>query len=153
MSATETRAPIIYNSFYRHGVDGKRRLQVPAKWKPEEGSQYTLILWPSGGTREACLMGLPPAEMADLMQRLKAKAFGDPRTDALRRLIGENSDQVTVDKAGRICLPEGMMKQVGIEKEAVLVGLLDRFQIWNPDRYVATKSADRESALDAFAQI
>jgi hypothetical protein len=38
-----------------------------------------------------------------------------------------------LDKAGRICLPEGMARAAGIKDEAVLVGLLDRFEIWNPE--------------------
>ena len=50
--------------------------------------------------------------------------------------------QVTVDKAGRICLPEEMARAAGIKNEAMLVGLLDRFEIWNPDRYENVKAAD-----------
>jgi len=42
---------------------------------------------------------------------------------------------VTLDKGGRICLPEAMAKAAVIDKEAMLVGLVDRFEIWNPERY------------------
>ncbi len=145
--------PVIYNSIYRHGVDDKRRLQIPAKWRSDDGGQFTIILWPRGAVREACLLALPPAELMDLMQRLKSMPFADPNAESLRRLIGENSDQVIPDKAGRICLPESMAKAVGIEKEAVLVGLMDRFQIWNPERYEATKTMDKETSLEAFSKI
>ncbi len=57
----------------------------------------------------------------------------DPNKVVLKRFIGSESVQVTLDKAGRICLPEKMAKEAGISEEAVLVGLLDRFEIWSPD--------------------
>ncbi len=39
--------PTYYNSLYRHGVDEKRRVQIPAKWRPEKtGTELTLMLWP-----------------------------------------------------------------------------------------------------------
>ena len=52
---------------------------------------------------------------------------GDPNKVVLKRFIGSESIQLTVDKSGRICLPEAMKNAAGIKDEAVLVGLLDRF--------------------------
>jgi MraZ protein len=154
MAPPDQFEPIYYNSLYRHGVDEKRRLQIPAKWRPSTpDTQFTLILWPKGTVREACLLVLPPAEWEGLVQKLKAMPYSDPKAEALRRLIGMKSDRVALDKGGRICLPDGMAKTVGIEKEAVLVGLLDRFEIWNPDRYEAAMAVDQELSVEAFKLI
>ena len=38
----------------------------------------------------------------------------------------------------------------GIKDEAVLVGLLDRFEIWNPERYEKVKASDAVMAQEAF---
>jgi MraZ protein len=150
MSATEN-TEIYYSSFFRHGVDEKRRLQIPAKWRPADPEFfYTLILWPKGSEQDACLLALPPAVWRALVDKLKQMPFADPKAQALRRLIGMKSAQVTLDKAGRVCLPEEMAKTVGIEKEAVLVGMLDRFQIWSPERHVAVKAEDETLAPDVF---
>src|SRR6266850_6616409 len=115
------------NSTYRHGVDPKRRIQIPAMWRPTESNfQFTLIVWPK--YREgACLRVLPPKELADLMASLDAMPNGDANRTTLKRIIGSESTQVTLDKAGRICVPEEMARAADIEDEAVLVGLLDRF--------------------------
>jgi DNA-binding transcriptional regulator/RsmH inhibitor MraZ len=43
-----------------------------------------------------------------------------------------------------------MSAKAGIKKEAVLVGLLDRFEIWNPKRYEAVAESDRMMAAEAF---
>jgi MraZ protein len=58
--------------------------------------------------------------------------------------------QVTLDKGGRICLPDEMARKANIMDEVMLVGLLDRFEIWNPDRYENVKAADAVLAPKAF---
>ncbi len=150
MSAAETIEPTYYNSCYRHGVDEKRRVQIPAKWRPEAaGTELTIILWPKHQAGN-CLRVLPPAEMAQLMADIDAMPNGDPNKVVLKRFIGSESVQVTVDKSGRICLPDEMARSAGIKDEAVLVGLLDRFEIWNPSRYENVKAADAVLASEAF---
>ncbi len=66
MSGAQTKEPAYYNSRFLHGVDEKRRVQIPAKWRPDKsGTELTLILWPK---HEAgvCLRVLPPSEMAKM---------------------------------------------------------------------------------------
>jgi MraZ protein len=151
MTPNGTNETIYFNSLYRHGVDEKRRLQIPAKWRPSQGEMtLTLLLWPRGSVKEACLLALPPVEWDGLVQKLKVMPYADPQAQTLRRILGTKSDRVSIDKSGRICLPEAMAKAVGIENEAVLVGLLDRFEIWHPDRYEATRVVDEELSGEAY---
>ena len=47
MSDAQTKEPTYYNSRFLHGVDEKRRVQIPAKWRPDKsGTELTLMLWP-----------------------------------------------------------------------------------------------------------
>jgi MraZ protein len=150
MSAERTSEPSYYNSCYRHGVDEKRRVQIPAKWRPaREGTELTLVVWPKhqAGT---CLRVLPPDQMAKMKADIDAMPNSDGNKVILKRFIGSESTQVALDKAGRICLPEEMARAAGIKDEAVLVGLLDRFEIWNPSRYENVKAADVVLASEAF---
>jgi MraZ protein len=147
MSSTRN---IYYNSRFRHGVDEKRRVQVPAKWRPQRaGLELTLILWPRSDTG-ACVRVLPPLQMARLVQSIDEMPNSDPKKVVLKRIIGSNSAQASVDKAGRICLPDDMAREAGIKEEAALVGLIDRFEIWNPERYEKVQAADAALAPDAF---
>ena len=150
MEPNETIGRTYYNSLYRHGVDEKRRVQVPAKWRPAKaGIEFTLILWPKH-KEGSCLRVLPPQEMAELMRDIDAMPNDDPNKVVLKRFIGSESVQVALDKAGRICLPDEMAKAAGIHDQAVLVGLLDRFEIWNPARYEKVRTADAVMAQEAF---
>lgn len=150
MSVPRSNEPIYYNSCYRHGVDEKRRVQIPAKWRPErEGTELTLVVWPKHQAG-VCLRVLPPEQMAKMMSDIDAMPNGDPNKVVLKRFIGSESIQVALDKGGRICLPEEMARVAGIKEEAVLVGLLDRFEIWSPVRYENVKAADAVLASEAF---
>jgi MraZ protein len=153
MQPEQSSEPIFYNSLYRHGVDPKRRIQIPAKWRSSGPEVLTLILWPKGTMPEACLLVLPPNEWGALVGKLKAMPFSDPKAEALRRLLGKKSDRVAPDKAGRICLPEAMATAAGIDQEALLVGLVDRFEIWNPQRYEGASAVDDALLTDAFKMI
>ena len=150
MEANETTEPTYYNSMYQHGVDEKRRVQIPAKWRPaESGTELTLVMWPKA-KEGPCLRVLPPAAMAKTMRQVDALPNTDASKVVLKRFIGGESIQVALDKAGRICLPEKMVKDAGITGEVVLVGLLDRFEIWSPERYERVKAADAVLAQEAF---
>lgn len=150
MSSDANQQPTYYNSRYRHGVDEKRRVQIPAKWRPQKtGTELTLILWPKA-KEGPCLRVLPPSEMEKLMKAIDMMSNTDPNKVVLKRFIGSESVQVALDKAGRICLPDEMARKAGLKDEVVLVGLLDRFEIWNPERYENVKAADAVLAPKAF---
>ena len=150
MELNETIEPKYYNSVYRHGVDEKRRVQIPAKWRPaKSGTELTLVLWPKA-KEGPCLRVLPPQQMAKLVRDVDAMPNSDSSKVVLKRIIGSESVQVTLDKAGRICLPEEMARNAGISEEAVLVGLLDRFEIWSPERHEKVKVSDAIMAQEAF---
>src|SRR5438034_9139148 len=122
MDSNENVARTYYNSLYRHGVDEKRRIQVPAKWRPSKPrTELTLVLWPKA-KEGACLRVLPPDKMADLMRDIDAMPNSDPNKVVLKRFIGSKSVQVTLDSVGRICLPDELAQAARVREEAVLAG-------------------------------
>ena len=150
MDLNETTEPTYYNSLFRHGVDDKRRVQIPAKWRPlKPGTELTLILWPKA-KEGPCLNVLPPEQMAKLVRDVDAMANSDSNKGVLKRFIGSESVQVNLDKAGRICLPEKMATDAGITGEAMLVGCLTRFEIWSAERWDRVKASDSVMAQEAF---
>jgi MraZ protein len=150
MEPNENIEPTCYNSTHQHGVDEKRRVQIPAKWRPAQaGTELTLVLWPQA-KEGPCLRVLTPPQRAKLMRDLDAIPNTDPGKVPLKRYIGGRSVQATLDKAGRICLPEEMAKSAGIRDSAVFVGLMDQIEIWSPERYEKVQASDAVMAQEAF---
>jgi MraZ protein len=143
-----------YNSFFVNVVDEKRRIQIPSSWRRDGAElELMLVLWPHGTQKDACLLALPTATADELVGRITSMPFGSPDAEALRRSLGRKSFVVTSDRSGRITLPETMAKAVGIEKKAVLVGMLDRFQMWSPERFSEITAGDDALAHEAIRRL
>lgn len=154
MSTDASNEVIYFHSTYTHGVDDKRRVQIPAKWRPSQPDvELTIIVWTDNSQQGACLRVVPPKQMQALIQKIETMSSSDPEAVALRRNIAKHSDKLTMDKAGRICIPETMAKAAGLEEEAVLAGALQWFEIWNPARYQGISAVDDVLAPEAVKKI
>lgn len=142
--STEPESSPTFNSVYRHGVDEKRRLAIPSKWRPKsENFEFTLVLFPSQAVaNQHFLLALPPDVLQALKRKFQEKSYADPEVESLRRYLGFNSEQVSLDKVGRIVLPEELAAGAGISDKAVLVGTFDRFEIWSPTGFEEARKVD-----------
>lgn len=154
MSETTSNESGRYYRRYTHGVDEKRRVQIPARWRPAQPDmEWTLILWENNGNAGPCLRVYPPKQMDALMQKIETMSTSDPAAIALRRNIAKNCEAVTMDKSGRICIPEEMAGDAGLDKQVVLAGALQWFEIWNPERYRVASATDDALVPESVRQI
>src|ERR1051326_2368655 len=125
---------IVYKSSFRHGLDEKRRVQIPAPWRPEEtGVEFTLVLWPKY-KEGRCLRVLPPEALEKYMATIEAMPNSDPNKAVLRQFLAAESVSVTVDSSGRICIPEHFANGAELKGDVMLVGRWENYEIWNPQR-------------------
>jgi MraZ protein len=129
---------------YRHSIDNKYRLTVPVRFREllSEGAFIT-----RGFDRN--LMVLTPKAFEALTENILRKSITDPLNRALRRLIIGSSSQVVIDKVGRILIPNFLCQTTGItsEKEVVLIGQGNYFEIWSSDEWsIQQKSLDEAEA-------
>jgi MraZ protein len=138
MCAEGSRESADYLFVYPHGVDAKRRVQIPAKWRPppgQRGFKFRLVLWKQHGQPAPCLLALPPDKWRQFREKLAARDFSDPKAEAVRSWVAENCDVVDLDSAGRMCLPQPLAAAAGITRQAVLRGMTEYFQIWSAENY------------------
>lgn len=142
---------ICYTSYYHRAVDSNRRVRVPVHWRPaHRGAKMTLFVWPEKKSG-LYLYVIHPELMANLQLDMATLPYDDPQKTRLKEFIRNKTTQVSLDQDGRITLPGDMMKAAGIDKEAVFLGVLDRFEIWNPSsfRKLVLKSVARhEKSMD-----
>ncbi len=53
----------------------------------------------------------------------------------INRFIFSNANEVTIDNQGRISLPGMLRERCGIGNSAVIAGVNNYFEIWNPDSW------------------
>ena len=135
---------------YRHTIDAKGRLIVPARFRERltEGAFLT-----QGFDRN--LMVMTVDYFTRVYERINAMNLADPTARLLRRLILGNAYQVDVDKAGRILLPQTLREALALQDEAVVVGQGDYFEIWQPSLWDAQLALlqDAEANAQRFATL
>lgn len=92
------------------------------------------------------LVVLTAENHARVMNKLNQASMGDEKALAVMRYFSRNSSELVMDKAGRVVLPENLAKAAAIEKEAVLVGMWERFEIWSPERFTQTAAQEDQVA-------
>lgn len=123
---------------FRHRIEGKNRITIPAAWRFEEAVDLFMIR----KTLAKCISVMTRAEV----KRIKATADGKTPADRSRFLhaFGRNLRQVTLDKGGRISIPDDLCKGLGIEGEVMLSGSVETFNIWNVADFEAAHQDDDE---------
>ena len=120
----------MFKGTYRHRIDLKGRLPVPAAFRRElaDGGATTVVVT----LLDQCLAAYAPADWARLEQQLAAlPAFSAP-VKALTRLLASRAADCPLDVQGRILLPPPLRSAANLEREAVVVGVLNRFEVWPP---------------------
>jgi MraZ protein len=123
----------VFKGTYRHRIDPKGRLPVPAVFRRtlDQGSGMVVTLL------DQCLAVYPAAQWARLETQLHALPAFSKQVKALTRLLLSRATDCEVDVQGRILLPPALREAVGLGRDAVVVGVLNRFEIWSPESWDA----------------
>ncbi|MBS0657330.1 MAG: cell division/cell wall cluster transcriptional repressor MraZ [Verrucomicrobia bacterium] len=139
---------------FRHSLDEKNRLAVPAPWRGAGGGEgVEFYVLPSA---DGCLWGYPPAEFRAVTARANANpALSADARRAFVRQFNSRARSLTLDKQGRLVLPAEMVASAGLKDTAqvVLIGNGERFEIWAAERWAAKsveESHDFQRASDVL---
>jgi MraZ protein len=140
----------VFKGTYRHRIDAKGRLPVPAAFRrllAERRSRTVVVT-----LLDQCLAAYPPGEWSRLESQLQAlPAFSRP-VRALTRLLSSRAVDCELDVQGRILLPAPLRAAAKLGREAVVAGVLNRFEVWDPETWDAfLKESERvldDASLD-----
>jgi MraZ protein len=113
-------------------LDDKGRVSVPVEWRGEAFEKRFLLL-PS---EEGCLRVYPASFLGRQLEKLSSE--GVTSADARRRSLEKLASVMQAaepDQQGRIMIREKFRQHAGLNRQAVLVGRLDHFEIWEPRRW------------------
>ena len=122
---------------YNHTVDAKGRLIVPSKFREQLGDEFVVTKGLDG-----CLFVYENTEWKILEEKLKALPLTNANARKITRFFLAGACQCEVDKQGRILLPAVLRDFAGIDKDAVLVGVGSRIEIWSKDAWNESNTYD-----------
>lgn len=124
-----------YLGSYLHTVDDKGRLNLPAAFRRDGNGDRPLVLV---HVFENALTLYPEPAWAEVETRLRELLRRKPESRAYVLGITANAVEVSPDRQGRILIPQRLLDAVGIAGPTLVVGAIDRIELWNPDRFAAT---------------
>ena len=117
---------------YRHTIDAKGRLIVPAKFREQLGDSFVVTRGMDG-----CLFGYTQEEWNILETKLQKLPLTKKDARAFVRFFYSAATECEIDKQGRINIPKSLRTHADLQKKCVVVGVSNRFEIWSEDRWDA----------------
>ena len=122
---------------YSHNIDAKGRMIVPSKFREQLGDEFVVTKGLDG-----CLFVYPNEEWQNIEEKFRNVPLTSKDARKFSRFFFAGAATCELDKQGRILLPAILREFAGIEKDAVLVGVGSRIEIWSKDKWLEANTFD-----------
>lgn len=120
---------------FKHSIDPKKRLSIPAKLRKEIGGKAVL-------TRglDNCLFLFTTDEWQKLAEKIGQLPMGQQDSRGFARLLLAGASEVEIDQLGRVLIPDFLKDYAFLKKNVVVAGLFNRLEIWDEEKWQVYKS-------------
>lgn len=126
---------------YEHSLDAKGRLIMPAKLREDIGEKFIVTKGLDG-----CLFGFSQNEWNNFQEKLKSLPLTNKNARDFVRLFLSGAIECELDKQGRFLLTGNLREYAHLEREAAIIGVGTRIEIWNKDKWKEYNSEENISA-------
>ena len=125
---------------YQHSLDEKGRMTIPAKFRDDLGQSFVV-------TRglDQCLFVYPKAEWSVLENKLKSLPLMKSDARAFTRFFFSGATECDLDRQGRVNIPSNLREHARLDKDAVVIGVSNRVEIWSREAWESYSSQSEES--------
>lgn len=115
---------------YNHAIDTKGRLIIPSKFRELLGEQVTVTRGLDG-----CLFLSQVDEWRNFGKKLENLPLDDKKARKLKRFFASGAATCDIDKQGRVLIPQPLRNFAKIDKDVMLIGMINRIELWDTERY------------------
>ena len=140
-----------FKGSYNYSVDSKGRINIPARLRkylsPEANDTFVV-------TRgfEKCLFLYPVDEWNAREATIRRLSPSNAQHRFITRTLLQHATETQLDGQSRIVIPRELLQFAGIEDQVLILGVLERIEIWNPkdhEEYVASQKDSYESVAQS----
>lgn len=125
---------------YEHSIDTKGRIAMPAKLREGLGAKFIVTKGLDG-----CLFVYAMDEWQRMEQKLASLPMSRKTARDFTRFLFGGACEAECDKQGRVLLPANLRRYAALERDAVIVGVGSRAEIWDAAKW---QQYNEESAED-----
>ena len=129
---------------YEHNLDAKGRISMPAKLKKDMGETFVLTKGLDG-----CLFAFSENEWVNFESKLKTLPLSDKNARNFVRFFLSGATECEIDKQGRFLIPSNLREVANLEKEAIIIGVGTRLEIWNKSTW---NNKEKEISVDEIVE-
>ncbi len=115
---------------YNHTIDAKGRLSIPSKYREILGDEFVVSKGMDG-----CLFVYANEDWKAFEEKLASLPLINAEARQFARFFLSGAMNVTVDKQGRILMPQDLREFAGLKKDVVLAGMGGRVEIWSLEKW------------------
>ncbi len=129
-------------------LDDKGRMFLPAKFRTRLDRGVVLTRGPDN-----CIFGWTPESFDAFTDRVRDTPFSNKEARNFLRMLFSGASDETPDKQGRISIPQVLRTWASLDKECVVVGAMDRIEIWDAQRWDEFAAAQAEPFADMSEEV
>ncbi|MCW8846357.1 MAG: division/cell wall cluster transcriptional repressor MraZ [Gammaproteobacteria bacterium] len=119
-------------------LDAKGRMAMPTRYRDRlsEKSDGRLVVTVD---RDYCLLIYPFPDWEEIERKLVRLPSLNPQARRLQRLMVGYATELDLDGHGRILLPRELREFAGLDRQAILIGQGNKFELWDEERWNAKR--------------
>lgn len=125
---------------YSHNIDAKGRMNFPTKLRESLGDSFIITRGLDG-----CLFVYSREEWAVMEEKISSMPLSKGKN--VQRFFFSNAAEIEADKQGRILIPAHLREYAGLEKDVMVIGAVNRAEIWDKDRWNKLNDSFSEDML------
>lgn len=133
---------------FNHSIDTKGRLIIPSKFRDILGDDFVITKGLDG-----CLFLYPANEWKIFEEKLRTLPLTNKNARTFTRFFLGSAVDGGLDKQGRVLISSALRAFAGLDKEVVLVGVLDRVEIWDKAKWAENNTEVEENMDDIAAHM
>jgi len=142
---------ILFIGEYRHNLDTKGRVIVPAKFRDGLGDKFVITKGLDG-----CLFAYSKDEWTNFENKIKSLPLTNKDARAFVRFFFSGAVECEIDKQGRILIPPVLRDYAKLLKDLVVIGVSSRVEIWSQekwDQYSEAEDLEADVLAEKMAEL
>lgn len=136
---------------HQHSLDEKGRLIIPSKFREDLGYEFVMTKG-----LDSCLFIYPKQEWVVIEEKLRSLPLTNKDARAFIRFFFSGATECILDKQGRVLIPANLREHSKLDKDAVVIGVSSRLEIWSKDeweRYNEDDNLSYDSIAEKMAEL
>lgn len=131
-------------------LDAKGRIAIPARYRARLNEICGGKLVISYNPLDKCLPIYPYDEWLICEQKMEAVQDQSVKFRSFQRLLFSYTNEVDMDSNGRVLVPQSSRDEIGLEKDAFLIGHGKKLELWSAERWLQTREKEDELLVESL---